>query len=330
MDLRLIGLWRGDIRLDTVLRLLRPMAAFGAGLAILTGALLFIVQASDYARLPLFALKLTLIAIGLAHALAWGDSARPRPARPAAARRGAVAGDLAERARLRPDARLSLSGFPSAAIWARTPATTPWGNRTDVHRDHQHPDAASSGRAPDQRRRRLRRAPRRLGRLPRRAAVRAVLRRGLCAGRHPALPAALARRAAALDRPLRLRLPADRPLRRHRPLRGQPPARDRRAARLERDPRRGLERAQPPDPVHGLHRPGALPALDVGGQHAGHPLPRADERRGLLQPRRALAHRQRADAASWSAAFSAASSPSCSSRSPRSRCRCCSTGTSTT
>jgi hypothetical protein len=89
MDLRLIGLWRGDIRLDTVLRLLRPMAAFGAGLAILTGALLFIVQASDYARLPLFALKLTLIAIGLAHALAWGDRIGRAP-RPRQRRAGAL------------------------------------------------------------------------------------------------------------------------------------------------------------------------------------------------------------------------------------------------
>jgi hypothetical protein len=74
MDLRLIGLWRPDVRLDTVLRLLRPMAAFGAGLAIVTGALLFSVQASDYVRLPLFAVKLALVAIGLAHALAWGDT----------------------------------------------------------------------------------------------------------------------------------------------------------------------------------------------------------------------------------------------------------------
>ena len=94
MDLRLIGLWRADIRLDTVLRLLRPMAAFGAVLAILTGALLFAVQASDYARLPLFALKLALIAIGLAHALFWG---------------GALAGA--------PRARQRRAGAQSLLIW---------------------------------------------------------------------------------------------------------------------------------------------------------------------------------------------------------------------
>ena len=80
MDLRLIGLWRGDIRLETTLRLLRPVAGFGAGLAIATGALLFTVQARDYVALPLFAFKITLVALGLAHALAWGDrlAAAPR------------------------------------------------------------------------------------------------------------------------------------------------------------------------------------------------------------------------------------------------------------
>ncbi len=79
MDLRLIGLWRRDIRLETVLRLLRPVAAFGAGLAIFTGAFIFTVQATDYVRLPLFALKLTLVALGLAHALAWGDALAAAP-----------------------------------------------------------------------------------------------------------------------------------------------------------------------------------------------------------------------------------------------------------
>jgi hypothetical protein len=80
MDLRLIGLWRADIRLETVLRLLRPVAAFGAALAVLTGALLFTVQARDYLALPLFAFKIALVALGLAHALAWGArlAAAPR------------------------------------------------------------------------------------------------------------------------------------------------------------------------------------------------------------------------------------------------------------
>jgi hypothetical protein len=89
MDLRLIGLWRGDIRLETALRLLRPVAAFGAGLAIATGVLLFTVQAGDYLRLPLFAFKITLVALGLAHALAWGDRLTAAP-RARQARAGAL------------------------------------------------------------------------------------------------------------------------------------------------------------------------------------------------------------------------------------------------
>ncbi|HRO11673.1 hypothetical protein [Amaricoccus sp.] len=79
MDLRLVGLWRSDVRLETVLRLLRPVAAFGAGFAVLTGALLFTVQARDYVAMPLFAVKLTLVALGLAHALAWGDALARAP-----------------------------------------------------------------------------------------------------------------------------------------------------------------------------------------------------------------------------------------------------------
>jgi hypothetical protein len=54
MDLRLMGLWRNDIRLATVLHLLRPVAASGATLALMTGVLLFTVQATDYVSLPLF------------------------------------------------------------------------------------------------------------------------------------------------------------------------------------------------------------------------------------------------------------------------------------
>ena len=85
MDLRLIGLWRADIRLETILRLLRPVAAFGAGLAIVAGALLFAVQARDYVRMPLFAAKITLVVLGLAHALSWGDRSPPPPAAASAA-----------------------------------------------------------------------------------------------------------------------------------------------------------------------------------------------------------------------------------------------------
>jgi hypothetical protein len=82
MDLRLIGLWRADVRVETVLRLLRPIAALGAAAAIVTGVLLFSVQARDYVTMRLFAIKLALVAIGLAHALAWGGAIdRASPAR---------------------------------------------------------------------------------------------------------------------------------------------------------------------------------------------------------------------------------------------------------
>jgi hypothetical protein len=81
MDLRLIGAWRTEVPLETVLRLLRPVAAVGVGLAVLTGALLFAVQATDYVALTLFFVKLGLVALGLVQALAWGGALTraPRP-----------------------------------------------------------------------------------------------------------------------------------------------------------------------------------------------------------------------------------------------------------
>lgn len=75
MDLRLTGVWRSDVRLAAAVRLLRPIAAFGAALAVVTGVLLFTVQARDYVALPLFFVKMALVAIGLAHALAHGGIA---------------------------------------------------------------------------------------------------------------------------------------------------------------------------------------------------------------------------------------------------------------
>lgn len=80
LDLRLLGLWR-DIDLATLLRVLRPVAAFGATLAVLTGPMLFSVQATDYLALPLFAAKMALVATGLAHALALRHLPAASPAR---------------------------------------------------------------------------------------------------------------------------------------------------------------------------------------------------------------------------------------------------------
>jgi hypothetical protein len=88
MDLRLIGVWRRETAVAEVVRLLRPVAASGAGLAVVTGALLFSVQATDYVALPLFWAKLALVALALGNALLAGRIAARPPAAQAAA--GAV------------------------------------------------------------------------------------------------------------------------------------------------------------------------------------------------------------------------------------------------
>jgi hypothetical protein len=67
LDLRLMGAWR-DTPLKPLAAILRPVAAAGAALAIVTGALLFSVSARDYAALPLFLAKMALVALGLANA----------------------------------------------------------------------------------------------------------------------------------------------------------------------------------------------------------------------------------------------------------------------
>ena len=103
MDLRLIGAWRADMpprhRRCACSARSRPPAP---GSRSSTGALLFAVQAPDYAAQPLFAVKMALVAAGLAHALAWGGRSPTAstgarfgrcsslPARRTASRRGGV------------------------------------------------------------------------------------------------------------------------------------------------------------------------------------------------------------------------------------------------
>ena len=60
MDLRVIGVIR-SIDEQPLVRLLRRVALGGFGLAVLTGALMFAVRATDYAGMPLFWIKLGLI-----------------------------------------------------------------------------------------------------------------------------------------------------------------------------------------------------------------------------------------------------------------------------
>lgn len=69
LDLRLLGLWRGVPRAG-VARVLLPVAAAGLGLAVTAGVLLLAVRAREYAALEIVQLKLALVAIGGASALA--------------------------------------------------------------------------------------------------------------------------------------------------------------------------------------------------------------------------------------------------------------------
>lgn len=68
MNLRLLGAW-GQRSLTELARVLVPMAATGAGLAVLTGAMLFTVRARRYADVDLLKAKLVLIATGLISAI---------------------------------------------------------------------------------------------------------------------------------------------------------------------------------------------------------------------------------------------------------------------
>lgn len=79
MNLRLIGVWRRDIDARAAIGLLRPVAACGAGLAILTGAALFSVRPTEYVALPLFGAKMALVALGVGHALVWGGRLASAP-----------------------------------------------------------------------------------------------------------------------------------------------------------------------------------------------------------------------------------------------------------
>lgn len=90
LDLRLLGCWR-RVPLEPLARILLPTAVGGLLLAAGTGALLFVTQPQDYVVMPLFGLKLTLVAAAVANALllrrspAWrllrvDDAAAPRPA----------------------------------------------------------------------------------------------------------------------------------------------------------------------------------------------------------------------------------------------------------
>jgi hypothetical protein len=68
LNLRLLGFWPSVPRSGLV-RVLTPMAAAGLLLAILAGAVLFSVRATEYADLGVFRLKLAFVALGILGAL---------------------------------------------------------------------------------------------------------------------------------------------------------------------------------------------------------------------------------------------------------------------
>ncbi|MEW5963576.1 MAG: hypothetical protein AB1749_08425 [Pseudomonadota bacterium] len=69
LELRLLGLWR-SIATEALARVLVPVAATGLALAIGAGMLLFSVRAREYAALGVFQVKLALVTLGVAVAIA--------------------------------------------------------------------------------------------------------------------------------------------------------------------------------------------------------------------------------------------------------------------
>ncbi len=105
LDLRLIGFWP-SVAVKALARVLVPVAGAGLALAVATGPLLFSVDALRYAGLPLFQLKLLLIAAAVANVVMVHRSRAWKAAAGEAAAAGAI-----------PSPRLRLAGLVSAALW---------------------------------------------------------------------------------------------------------------------------------------------------------------------------------------------------------------------
>lgn len=67
MDARILGLSK-RLSITDVVSLLRPIAFGAAGLAVVTGALLFSVKPHEYAESPVFLTKMALLALALTNA----------------------------------------------------------------------------------------------------------------------------------------------------------------------------------------------------------------------------------------------------------------------
>lgn len=82
LDLRLIGLWR-TVPLPALARPTTTVAGTGLGLALVTGAALFTVQAEEYAANPFLYVKFAGILLGLINLAAlrwvrdWREGRRP-------------------------------------------------------------------------------------------------------------------------------------------------------------------------------------------------------------------------------------------------------------
>lgn len=71
LDLRLLGVWR-RFPVMIFVDVLRITSAFGLGLAVFCGALLFATAAVDYAGSVLFQVKIALVVLGVSNALILG------------------------------------------------------------------------------------------------------------------------------------------------------------------------------------------------------------------------------------------------------------------
>ena len=76
MNLRLLGLW-SSIELGPLYWMLSRVAGVGLVVAVASGLLLFAVRATEYVAINLFAVKLALIAFGVAHAAFLHFGTRP-------------------------------------------------------------------------------------------------------------------------------------------------------------------------------------------------------------------------------------------------------------
>jgi len=76
LNLRMFGLWSA-VPVETLARVLVPVAATGLALAITAGVMLFATRAGEYAANPFLQAKLALVAIGTLSALALHASSGP-------------------------------------------------------------------------------------------------------------------------------------------------------------------------------------------------------------------------------------------------------------